>query len=72
MSAREVGATPSGSRKGAALLRIYHVSGTRSVRPIWLCYELGLTIEVTAIDFAPAFRDTAEWRAISPAGKVPC
>jgi glutathione S-transferase len=41
------------------------------VRPIWLCYELGLEIEVTPIDFAPAFRNSAEWRAISPAGKVP-
>jgi len=57
--------------EGTDLLRIYHVSGTRSVRPIWLCYELGLPIEVTPIDFAPAFRDTSEWRAVSPAGKVP-
>lgn len=53
------------------MLRIYHVAGTRSVRPIWLCYELGLTIEVTPIDFAPSFRDAPEWRTISPAGKVP-
>ena len=45
--------------------------GTRSVRPIWLCHELELPVEIEPIDFAPAFRDSAQWRAISPAGKVP-
>ena len=53
------------------MLRIYHVRGTRSVRPIWLCYELDLPIEVAPIDFSPAYRNSPEWRAISPAGKVP-
>ena len=53
------------------MLKIYHVRGTRSVRPIWLCYELGLPIEIEPIDFSPAFRKSPEWRAISPAGKVP-
>ncbi len=55
----------------APLIRIYHAPGTRSVRPIWLCYELGLTIKVAPIDFAADFRNSPEWRAISPAGKVP-
>jgi glutathione S-transferase len=53
------------------LLKIYHVRGTRSVRPIWLCHELDLTIEIAPIDFSPTFRNSPEWRAISPAGKVP-
>ena len=53
------------------MIKIYHVRGTRSVRPIWLCYELGLTIDIQPIDFSPSFRDSPEWRAISPAGKVP-
>ena len=53
------------------MLRIYHVQGTRSVRPIWLCYELDLPVEVAPIDFSPAYRNLPEWRAISPAGKVP-
>lgn len=52
-------------------MQIFHVPGTRSVRPIWLCFELGLEVDVVAIDFSPAYRDSAEWRAISPAGKVP-
>lgn len=53
------------------MLTIYHVQGTRSFRPIWLCYELGLPVEVVTIDFSPAYRNSAEWRAISPGGKVP-
>lgn len=53
------------------MLKIYHVRGTRSVRPIWLCYELDVPMEIKPIDFSPAFRNSPEWRAISPAGKVP-
>ncbi len=53
------------------MLKIYHVRGTRSVRPIWLCYELDLPIEIQTIDFSPDYRNTSPWRAISPAGKVP-
>ncbi len=53
------------------MLKIYHVPGTRSLRPIWLAHELGLEFEITPIDFSPAFRNSPEWRAISPAGKVP-
>lgn len=53
------------------MLKIYHVKGTRSVRPIWLCHELDLPVEIETIDFSPAFRNSPAWRAISPAGKVP-
>jgi len=53
------------------MLNIYHVKGTRSVRVIWLCEELGLPYEVTAINFSPEFRNSAEWRRLSPTGKVP-
>lgn len=53
------------------MLTIYHVRGTRSVRPVWLSYELDLPCEIVPIDFSPAFRNSPEWRAISAAGKVP-
>jgi len=53
------------------LIKIYHVRGTRSVRPIWLCYELDLPIAIQPIDFSSSYRESPEWRAISPAGKVP-
>jgi len=52
-------------------VQIFHVPGTRSVRPVWLCFELGIEVEVTAIDFSAEYRASEEWRAISPAGKVP-
>ena len=52
-------------------LTIYHVAGTRSMRGIWLCLELDIPLEVEVIDFSPAYRNTASWRALSPTGKVP-
>ena len=53
------------------MLKIYHVPGTRSVRPLWLCYELNIPVLVEQIAFSAAFRNSPEWRSISPAGKVP-
>lgn len=53
------------------MIRIYHVAGTRSVRVIWLCEELGLPYEKVAVDFSPAYRATPEWRSLNPVGKVP-
>ncbi|MEE3182653.1 MAG: glutathione S-transferase family protein, partial [Pseudomonadota bacterium] len=52
-------------------MKIYHVQGTRSVRVIWLCEELELSYEIESIDFSPTFRQSPEWRAKSPTGKVP-
>jgi glutathione S-transferase len=56
---------------GAQMIRIYHAAGTRSIRIIWLCEELGLPYEKVAVDFSPAYRATPEWRALNPVGKVP-
>jgi glutathione S-transferase len=53
------------------MIRIYHARWTRSIRPIWLCHELGLPVEIETIDFSERFRSTPGWRAISPAGKIP-
>ena len=53
------------------MLRIYHVTGTRGTRVIWLCEELGLDYEVHTIDFSAQYRATPEWRALNPVGKVP-
>lgn len=52
-------------------IRIFHVKGTRSVRVIWLCEELGVPCEVVLIDFSADYRNGDEWRAMSPTGKVP-
>ena len=53
------------------MLQIYHVTGTRGMRVIWLCEELGIEYEVTKIDFSAQYRGSDEWRALSPVGKVP-
>ena len=53
------------------MIRFYHAPGTRGVRPIWLCEELGIDYEVEMIEFTPEFRATTAWRKISPLGKVP-
>ena len=35
------------------------------------CEELGLPMDVTTVDFSPAYRAAPEWHAISPIAKVP-
>ena len=53
------------------MIRIHHAKSTRSVRNIWLCEELGLAYEAVAIDFSPGYRESPDWRAKHPQGKVP-
>ncbi len=53
------------------MIQIYHVPQTRSLRPIWLCEELGLAYEIVPVDFSAKYRASDEWRKINPVGKVP-
>ena len=53
------------------MLTIYHSPGTRGLRPIWICEELGVPYEVSPVDFSAEYRATPEWRALNPVGKVP-
>jgi glutathione S-transferase len=53
------------------MIEIHHVPGTRGVRPIWTCEELGLAYRVIPVDFSTDYRASAEWRAMNPVGKVP-
>jgi len=53
------------------MIKIYHAPLTRSLRPIWLCEELGLSYEIIPVDFSPEYRASEEWRNINPVGKVP-
>ena len=41
------------------------------MRVIWLCEELQVPYEIESIDFSRTFRESPEWRAKSPTGKVP-
>jgi glutathione S-transferase len=53
------------------MLKIYHSSGTRGFRVIWICEELSVPYAIVPVDFAAAYRATPEWRALNPVGKVP-
>lgn len=53
------------------MIEIYHVPGTRGVRPIWLCAELGVDYRVVDVDFSASYRSSPEWRRMNPVGKVP-
>lgn len=53
------------------MVTVHHVKGTRGVRVIWLCEELGIPYEVESVDFSPRFKNSPEWRSKSPTGKVP-
>ncbi len=53
------------------MIEIYHVPGTRGVRPIWVAEELGLDYRVIPVDFSASYRSSPEWRAMNPVGKVP-
>jgi len=49
-------------------LRLFHASGSRSDRILWLCEELGIPIEVIPVGVR---RPTEEMLALNPAGSVP-
>lgn len=52
-------------------LKVYHSPPSRSVRVVWALEELGLAYEVERVKFDRAYFKSPEWRAISPAGKIP-
>ena len=53
------------------MLEIYHAPGTRGLRTIWACEELGIPYQVNAVNMNPDFRASPEWRKLNPVGKVP-
>ena len=53
------------------MLKIWHAPGTRSLRVIWLCEELGITYQIERVDFSARYRASPEFRALNPVGKVP-
>jgi len=53
------------------MLKLFHVSGTRSTRIIWLCEELGVPLDIEAVSFSAEFRMSPEWLAKNPVGKIP-
>ncbi|MCR8546277.1 glutathione S-transferase family protein [Salipiger sp. P9] len=52
------------------MIRLYHVPQSRSMRVLWLLYELGVPFELELRAFDKSLRDE-DFRALSPAGRVP-
>lgn len=53
------------------MIRLHHVPGSRSMRVLWLLEELGLEAEVVTWSLTDGRLRSAEFRALSPAGRIP-
>jgi len=53
------------------MIVLHHVAQARSFRTIWLMQEMGLEFEVKAWDIFDSSMRGAEFRALSPAARVP-
>lgn len=52
-------------------MKLYHCTGSRSTRVLWLLEELGLDYELEVLPFDPKALKSADYLVISPFGKVP-
>ena len=52
------------------MIRLHHCPGTRSVRSLWLLYELDVPFELVTLPFDRTLRAPAHL-ALNPAGRVP-
>lgn len=53
------------------MIRLHHVPGSRSMRVLWLLEELGLPCELRLWSLTDGGLRSPEFRALSPAGRVP-
>ncbi len=53
------------------MIRLHHASQARSFRTLWLLEEMGLSFEVAQKDFFSKSMRSADYLALSPAGRVP-
>ena len=51
-------------------LKLWHCTGSRSVRPLWALEEMGLDYDLEVMEFPPRFRH-ADYTEINPIGTVP-
>ena len=54
------------------MIKLYHCSGARSARSLWLLNELEVDFELVELEFSMKGLRTPEYLAISPLGRVPC
>jgi len=53
------------------MITVFHAPGSRSVRVLWLCFELDLRIRIETVELKSANQQPAEFLTASPAGKIP-
>lgn len=53
------------------MIRLHHTPGSRSLRVLWLLEELGLASELRLWSLTDGSLRSPEFRAISPAGRIP-
>ena len=54
------------------MLTLYHCNGSRSMRSLWLLYEMGIDFALKELTFSMEGLRTPEYLSISPLGRVPC
>lgn len=55
----------------ASLVKLYHCTRSRSMRPLWTLEELGLDYELITLKFPPRVHHK-DYKSINPLGTVPC
>jgi glutathione S-transferase len=58
-------------RQGSVILKVYGVKASRAVRTLWLCRELGLSVDNVPVSFADPATKTPEFLAVNPSAKIP-
>jgi glutathione S-transferase len=53
------------------MLKVYGIKSSRAARTLWLCRELGLSIDNVAVNFADPSTKTPEFLSVNPSGKIP-
>ena len=54
------------------MLKLYHCPNARSMRSLWLLYELDVKFELVEMPFDQKYTRSPEYLAIHPLGRVPC
>ncbi|MBN1240764.1 MAG: glutathione S-transferase family protein [Gammaproteobacteria bacterium] len=52
-------------------MKLYHCTGSRSTRVLWMLEELGVEYELETLPFDPKALQSADYLELSPFGKVP-
>lgn len=53
------------------MMKLYHCTRARSMRPLWTLYEMGLPHELITMPFPPRVT-TREYLKVNPLGTIPC